>query len=251
MFILRRFLYIFAVGLLFLSADAKTQQISAAATPAKNRVQLKSAVKVMTAKNSPAYLISFSFDFGPMSSVYVKGLGLIPSTGNYQFISNQQELLFSDPTTGAILERLPLKETTVVAAEPPLNEIPRDNQFSQGITAYTWDSHASLQERANAVLAQYFNYFPHENAKLTYLATTYTPLPLDKKFTDQGITAQLALLLSFPYDPVGGKYSFHIQYSTREGRALSDDLRSTDNKEILQAAKIFVDRIVTEMKAGK
>jgi hypothetical protein len=50
MFILRRFLYIFAVGLLFLSADAKTQQISAAATPAKNRVQLKSAVKVISVR---------------------------------------------------------------------------------------------------------------------------------------------------------------------------------------------------------
>ncbi len=99
-------------------------------------------------------------------------------------------------------------------------------------------------------VAKYFIY-SRQNNKLTYLATTYTPLPLNKKLADDGVFAELALLLSFPYDPASGKYSFHVQYSTKEGRALSDELRQTDNPEILQAANNFVDKIVAAMKAGK
>jgi hypothetical protein len=216
-----------------------------------HKAQIVSAVRVTTAKNSPAYLVNFRFDFSPSTNVYIKDLGLVPSKGNYQFISNQKEIQFSDSATGTLLESIPISETTVVAAEPPLNEIPRDNQFSQGITSYTWDSPASLQERANTILAQYFNYLPHENDKLVFLATTYTPLSLDKRLEDKGISAELALLLSFPYDPVAGRYSFHIQYSAKEGRALSDEFRPTENTDILQAAKVFIDRIVSEMKAGK
>lgn len=101
------------------------------------------------------------------------------------------------------------------------------------------------------MLAKYFNYLPHENNKLTYLATTYIQLRLNKKLTDRGVQAQLALLLSFPYDPAAGMYSFHVQYLANEGRALSDELRPTNNGEIIGAAKDFVDKIVAEMKAGR
>lgn len=233
------------------ASHAQTQPPAAGGKPATARAKIVSAAKVLIAKNSPAYLVSFSYDFDKLPTIYIKGFGVVSSKGTYQYISTEKELQFCDPTTGAVLERLPIEETTVVAAKPPLNEIPGDNEFSSGIHSYTWEVPVSLQERANAVLAKYFIYSPHENNKLTYLATTYTPLPLNKKLADDGVLAELALLLSFPYDPASGKYSFHVQYLTKEGRALSDELRQTDNPEILQAANNFVDQIVVEMKTGK
>jgi hypothetical protein len=213
-----------------------------------SRIKLESVAKVLIANDTPAYLVSYSYDFDKMPNVYIKGLGVVPSKGSYQYISREQELEFRDPTTNAVLERVPIQETMVVAAKPPLNQIAGDNQFSQAYRAYSWEQPTPLQERANTVLAKYFNYLPRENNKLTYLATTYTQLPLDKKFTDRGVLAQVALLLSFPYDPTTGKYSFHVQYSAKEGRALSDELKSTNNEDILRAANEFVDKIVSEMK---
>jgi hypothetical protein len=240
------------LGSLFIVAIHPYSQTSHAtpATPTP-RVNVETATKIFIASDSAAYLVSFSYHFDNLPNIYIKGLGVVRSKGSFQYISREQELEFCDPTSGALLERVPFQETTVVAAKPPLNEVPPDTAFSAGYRSYTWESPASLQERANAVLAKYFNYQPHENNKLTYLATTYTQLPLNKKLADRGVLAQLALLLSFPYDPAQRKYSFHVQYSAKEGRPLSDELRATNDGEILGAANEFVDKIVAEMRSAE
>ena len=227
------------------------RQTDIAIPTATTRVIIESAIKVFIAKNSPAYLVSYTYDFDTLPKIYIRGLGVVPAKGSYQHLSSEQELEFRDPTTDAVLERVPLQETAVVAAKPPLNEVPTENQFPPGYRSYTWELPTSLQERANTVLAKYFNYLPRESNKLTYLATTYTQLPLNKKLTNSGVQAQLALLLSFPHDLATDKYSFHVQYSAKEGRALSDELRPTNNGEILGAANDFVDKIIAEMKAGR
>lgn len=239
---------VFAAGLLA-TASQDLPRVAASRTTGE-RVKLNSSTKILTGKDSAAYLVDFSYAFdGP--AIRIDGLGTVPAKGTYQFVSGMREIRFSDPATGAVLEKLPLRETTVTAAKPPLDEIPPETQFPHGFRAYTWELPASLPERANAVLKKYFLYSPHELNNLTYLATTYTPLPLTRELSDRGILAQVALLFSFPYDPAAGKYAFHIQCAAREGRALSDDLRPTANAEILQRANSFVDQLVAEMKAGK
>ena len=215
------------------------------------RVTLDSVEKVFISENHPAYLVSFSYDFSITSTIYIKGLGVVPAKGRYQYLSDAQALEFRDPATNSELEKVPLKETIYKAAKPPLNEVPGQKDFSPGFRSFTWELPTPLQERANEVLARYFLYLPQENNRLTYLTTTYAPLALSKKLSDSGVMAQLALLLSFPYDPTTGKYSFHIQYAAKEGRALSDELRPTSNDEILKAANDFVDKIVAEMKSER
>jgi hypothetical protein len=217
----------------------------------KAAVQITSVSKVFIAKNTPAYLVSYTYDFADVSAVHIRGLGLVPPQGRYQYLSVDHELEFRDPATDAVLKRVPIEETAIIAAKPPLNEVPGDNQFASAYRAYVWDASTSLQERANTVLATYFNYLPHQSGTLTYLATTYTQLPLDKKLAANGILAQLAILLSFPHDPLRGKYMFYVQYSVREGRALSDELRPTSNADIIRAANEFADRMVAEMKGAR
>jgi hypothetical protein len=248
MHIIRRFVCFYPLSFLFLGSVtwAQTGTVRPVVPPG---VKIGSVTKVFVAKDSPAYLVSYSYNFEKLHSVYIEGIGIVSGKGSFQYLSTAQELEFRDPTTDAVLERVPLKETAAVAAKPPLNEVPTENQFPPGYRSYTWELPISLQDRANTVLAKYFNYQPHENDKLTYLATTYTPLVLDKKLTEKGIQAQVALLLSFPYDSGAGKFSFHIQYLAKEGRALSDELRLANNGEILAAAKDFVDGIVAAMKS--
>jgi hypothetical protein len=247
---LRQFLYLFMASFVIVTSYAQRRPENPRGTSPVSPVTLVSVEKVLLGNNRPAYLVSFSYDFDQVANIYIKGFGIVPSSGTYQYVSNERELQFCDPTTRAVLERVSLEETAVVAAKPPLIDIPNDNQFSQGSLPYIWDSPSSLQERANAVLKKYFLLLPHENNSYTYLATTYTPLPLNKRLADSGILAQIALLISFPSDPATKKYSFHVRYAAKEGRPLSDDLRSTNNAEILRLANSFVDNIVTEMKAG-
>lgn len=231
------------------SCGLSTGQLEMQSAPA--RVRLENVEKVSIGTNRPAYLVSFSYEFASAPHVYIKDLGIVPAKGSYQFLSSAQDLEFRDPATNALLERVLIKETISTASKLPLNQIPAQKDFSTGFRSYTWDIPASLQERANQVLAKYFLYLPEENNKLTYLTTTYVPLQLSKKLSDSGVLAQLALLLSFPYDPASGKYSFHIQYVAKEGRMLSDELRPTNNEEILKVANDFVDKIVAEMKSER
>ena len=95
-------------------------------------MKLESITKVFIAKNSPAYLVTYSYDFEKLRRVYVRGLGVVSGKGRYQYLSTSQELEFRDPTTDAVLERVPIRETAVVAAKPPLNEVPTENQFPPG-----------------------------------------------------------------------------------------------------------------------
>lgn len=215
-----------------------------------SRVKVETVTKIFTGKDTPAYLVGFSYDFGNARQIHIEGLGVVAGKGNFQYITTNQELEFRDASNDALLERVPLREKTVIAARPPLNEIPPEDQFS-AYRSFIWEQGVPLQERANAVLGRYFNYRTYEKDKLTHLATTYTQLPLSKKLTDNGIQAQIALLLSFPYDPATGKYSFRVQPLAKEGRLLSDDLRSTSNAEIVEAGNAFVDKIVKEMKSGR
>lgn len=215
------------------------------------KVQVDSVSKIFVAKDIPAYLISYKYEFSNRPTVYLRGFGTLPAKGTFVHLIKDLQLDFRDSVDGPQLVTVPLKPTVIVAAKPPLNEVPGENQFPSGYRSFTWDQLISLQERANAVLGQYFHYLPHENNKLTYLATTYTPLSLDKKLADNGVLAQLALLLSFPYDPATGRYSFHVQSIVQEGRALSDRFESTGNSAIVKAADAFVDKLVAEMKVGQ
>lgn len=226
--------------------EAGTSSSSGLTQPTPVKVETVNKVRIAT--NSSAYLISFKYDFGKRSPVYIKGLGIVPSKGEYHYISQEQELEFLDPTDNSLLVRVPARETAVVAATPPLNEIPNEHEFPSAFRSFLWDTPASLLERADETLGKYFNYLPHENNRVTYLTTTYTPLTLDKRLIDRGILAQIALLISFPYDPATGHYSFRVQSLVKEGRPLSDDLRPTKSDDILKAAAGFVDRLVVEMK---
>ena len=239
------------IGLMFISGPSCSVAQTHSLRPRSN-VTIESVTKVYVAQNVQAYLVSFSYDFGMVPSVHLRGLGVLPPRGAYHYISKEMELEFLDSRSGSVLERVPMGETAVVAAKPPLNEIPPDSIFKkEGIHSFTWDAAIPLMERVNLVFGKYFLYSPHEDKQLIYLATTYTSLPLNRQLLENGVLAQIALLVSFPYDPTSGKYSFHIQYLLKEGRSLSDDFRPTSNMEIVKAANDFVGNLVNEMQTGK
>jgi hypothetical protein len=108
-----------------------------------------------------------------------------------------------------------------------------------------------LQERAEAVLNKYFHYSPNPECRkeVAELTTTFTPLEL--KNVGPGVRARVALLISYPCSPQGGKYSFQIKSLVMEGRTHSDDFRSTSDPAIVRSADSFVQLLIAEMKVGE
>ncbi|HXI29889.1 MAG TPA: hypothetical protein VNG89_15730 [Vicinamibacterales bacterium] len=182
-----------------------------------NGVQVNRAVRVKIAKETPALSIDYSYAFPEVDAVRLRNVGVVPPAGHFHYITTDDALVFENAATGSPLARYQLHETVIVAAQPPLIELPRDTDFPAGFRSYRWHSRASLPQRAFAVLAKTFRYRPFEIEGRNFVVTTFAPvggLP-------DGITAQVAVLLSFPYDRLGDGYDFHVQSLVREGRSHS------------------------------
>lgn len=226
-----------------------TDKTSSKFESADAKVTVKNVVQVRTGKETRAYSVVYEYEFPGRISVFIDHLGTVPGKGSFGYISTFNRLEFRDRPRGDLLASVPLEETMVVAAKPPLMEVPDEGQFKGGVWEPTWDSTDSLHERANAVLGKYFRYEPRSDKGVVYLRTTFTPLPL----TDvrEGVIAKLALLLVFPDRPESDRYSFSIKSLVKEGRSHSDEFRDTSNPAVTEAARLFVTNLVAEMKAAK
>jgi hypothetical protein len=209
-----------------------------------NNIKVVTVVKVFIAKDLPAYSVTYNYDFPQQSAVFVKGLGTVPPKGKLSYLSRDNQLEIRDPT-GGLLVRTDLAPTIVAAAAPPLNMIPSEREFPDEFQAFPWDSRKSLLVSSNAVLNRYFRYLPREDKGRTFLVTTFTPLQLQN--ASAGIRGRMALLLSFPYDPAAGGYTFHVQSLVKEGRDLSDALRPPTDKSIVPAADTFVRNLIGQL----
>ena len=212
-------------------------------------VHIRSVVKVFLKDGTPGYSVAYDYNFPERDSVYIKDLGIVPAKGSFHYVSEESQLEVRENADGKILVQLPLKETVIVASKPPVLGVPDEDAFPDVYQSYMWDSSRSLQERANYVLNKAFRYHPHFEKGVTQLKTTFTPLP--ESMLAAGTTAQVALLLSFPFDPQSGKYSLHVQSLVMEGRTHSDRYELTSNPAILHSADDFVRGLIAEMKTGK
>lgn len=211
-------------------------------------VEVKSVVKVLLTKDKPGYLISYEYDFPKRQQVFIKGIGDVAAKGAFKYLTADKQLEFRDGAVGDVLVRIPLEETVVVAASPPLLSIPEVKDFPPDAKPFNWDSSVTLQQRAQVVLNKYFHLAPDSDCVggMTDLRTTFTPLEL--KDLPTSVTAQIALLILYPCAPNEAKYSFRVKSRVMEGRTHSDEFRSTKNPEIIRTADKFVDSIVAEMK---
>jgi hypothetical protein len=214
----------------------------------EGNVEVTNFVRVLISPRTSAYSVTYDYGFPGETTVSVNGLGEVPASGSFHYLTTDKKLEFRDPSTGALLREVSLVETVVVAAPPPLTQIPSETEFQSAFRSFDWDSKENIQARANIVLGKYFHYLPRHDRGMTFIVTTFTPLQLQG--APRGVLGEAALLMSFPYDLASGRYDFHIQTLPMEGRDLSNDYRLTGNPAIVRAADLLVDSIVAEMKKG-
>jgi hypothetical protein len=214
------------------------------------KVNLSSVVKVYLAKDTPGFSVAYDYEFPGHQFIYIHGIGTVRSKGSFAYLTTDKSLEFRGSADGDLLLSVPLKETTVVASKPPLLPLANVEDFPQEFLPFTWDLSEPLQAHAQSVLAKYFHLASGAGCDkgVEQLRTTFTPLEL--KAAPQGVTAELALLLSFPCDAQRPTYQFQVRSLVMEGRTHSDTFRHTSDANLIQAGDDFVRALVAEMKAG-
>jgi hypothetical protein len=224
---------------------------AAAPTPTTrvpHELTIKRVAKVFIAADKPAYSISYEYDFRGKTRVHIAGLGFVRSRGSFSYLTRTPRLVISDENQNRVLADVPLTETVVIAAKPPLNEVPDEHQFPRALRSFRWDRDEPIQAHADEVLSKYFRYSPQENNNVVTLTTTFAPIPLPAN--NSGLTGQVALSLSFPARPEVGGSILLARSIVREGRSHSDEYRVTGNLALTKAADAFIDALIAEMKAG-
>jgi hypothetical protein len=209
-------------------------------------VTIKSVTKVNLGLGRAGFLVSFSYDFGNKGKVLIKGVGVVPSKDSLSYLTVDHDLEFRDPSSDALLTRIPWKETVVVAAETPLNDVPSDSDFPSQFVSGKWEPSSSFLGRANLVLNKSFNYWPHEADNINYISTTYAPLH-GTALTRAGLSGVIALLISFPFDQSADAFWFRIKSIVKETKPASNVQKSTGNPTIAEAGRVFVDWLVHEL----
>jgi Type III restriction enzyme, res subunit len=127
------------------------------------------------------------------------------------------------PTPPAVrqLARVELKETVAVAAKPPLNKVPADEDFDPALRdVFRWTSDQSFQVRLGAVLGKYYvSYEPRGVDGVTEFATTFAPVKAT--VGDQSVPGRVAMLFSFPYNKDSAGLSIRVRTLAQEGRPKS------------------------------
>jgi hypothetical protein len=197
--------------------------------------------------NKPALSIKYSYEFSKLSSVRIRGLGVVPSKGSFSYVTTENTVMFSEPGRQGPLVEVPLQETLALAARPPLTEIPQE--FPQQFKIYDWNATKSLQQSANTTLNQYFHVRVFEEGDVNFIETTYAEI--NSPELPKGMIGQLALQFSFPFNPTTQTFSLHVQSVVREGRELSEDFKPAFTPVVLKEADKFIEKIVNEIKNGK
>ena len=117
-------------------------------------VKVKHAVALRVAPDRNALAIEYEYRFAGFDKVHIDGLGTVPAQGSFKYITEASSLVFSDVSNGKMLSRVELKETVAVAAKPPLNKVPADEEFDPSIRVFRWTSGDSFSVRAGAVLGK-------------------------------------------------------------------------------------------------
>jgi len=215
------------------------------------QVHVKSVVKVFLAKDTPGYSIAYEYDFPHRRSVYIKGFGTVSAKGSFRYLTADKQLEFRDSPDGEVLAIIPLQETVIVAARPALLSTPNVEDFPREFHSFIWASPKTLQEQAQLVVNKYFLFAPNSDCDkdVAHLKTTFMPLQL--KGVSASVTAQVALLFSFPCAPKTAQYSFEVHALVMEGRTHSDTFRPTRDPDILRSADNFVQNLLAQMNAGQ
>lgn len=208
-------------------------------------IALNDVSKVRIAENVYAYQVDYTYAVPGKKNVRIANVGIAPAKGHFHYLTRSENIEIDDLDTGAVLVSKPLHETVVLAAKPPLTDIPLANLFEKGYRTYEWNSDRSLSQYLDDLLNKHFHYFPVTVDGSSTITTSFAPVDLPN--APNGTLARVALIITFPHDMSGKGYRFYVSTYLVEGRSHSDDFRPTSDPNIVAACDHFLSDIFASL----
>lgn len=200
--------------------------------------------EVRTSQNTTLYEVAYDYEFKERPSVYIKGLGVVQPRGQFRYLTPDSELEFRTAADdGEVITKVKL-EVTVSTAGSPLTDAPDESDFPPDWKGGTWNSSALFPERVTAVLNNYSSLRVLGIGPINSYVTRYIPLT----GLPQNRFAEVAVVVSHPFDPNNRNFSFRVRYLGRERRSGTDWRPLT--QELRPRADEFVNRLIQEIQAA-
>lgn len=199
--------------------------------------------KVSTPERKQTYWIRYKYEFKDRSTVYIQNVGIAPSIGDMSYFTYELELEFADATRGNTLAKVPLKETEIAMGSTSF-DIPEESQIPKSHIEVNWSRPIAFRETIASALSKWFYFLSEEKGTIKYLKTTYT----DLVGLPKGYSGQVALVISYPFNPTNGGFSFWIQVVVREKLSLDQWRWSSLNKPTEDAARRFVSTLIEDLE---
>jgi hypothetical protein len=192
------------------------------------------------------YKIGYRYEFPGRESVFIENIGLVPAKGRLTYFSYDSNLIFRESSSGRILIMVSLLGPEVHTSVVSGPDFPDASEFSKSYRTGRWTSSTSFQSIANDLLNKTFlsGYRAYSANNVNYLQTTYTPL----RDLPPNLLAQIAVLVSHPYNPGNKQFEYHVQFVVREKRIQSGSWRYEIGEDSRKSAEQFISQLISKLE---
>ena len=191
----------------------------------------------------PIRLLAFRFDFPGRDKVDIKGLGLAPARGAFQYFTLDDKLEFRETETRRTLLTVPLKDPVEAMGRYSVI-LPAPTDFSPAFRSGRWEHNTSFLVRLDEVLNKQFpsGYMVLQLAGANAVVTTYHLLDGVR----EPLYGRVAVLVEPPVDAAHNT-TFQVRFTGQERRSHTD-WQEVSSKEVQEAVNQDINFLVSELE---
>ena len=209
------------------------------------RITVESLFLVPSSRG-PLRSVAFHYSFPGIASVQVKGLGVIPGRGYFQYLTSETTIQFKNPVTNKSILTVSLDNPTRLMAGRNTIAIPARADFPAVYRIGRWPRTESFQQHVAKVL----------NGKFPsgFLVDGQTPIAFITSYRElEGIAAPLFARFAVMIEPVAPQVStsaeFRVRIAAQERRSHTE-WRAIDNMDAQKALLVFVNSLIRDLEGG-
>jgi hypothetical protein len=196
---------------------------------------------------TPLYLIEYEYAFKNRPTVYVPGLGPVPPAGKFSYLCSTLFLEFRESETGAVLVKVPLKET-VLEMGVLTAELAKSWQFSGASTHATREATSPFISQLDTVLSKYFHppYEVCDVSNQTCVITTFSNLS-DLGFSlPKHVNGEVALMVEYTQSKERTEFKVHVK--ALESRSHDPEWLDPETEDVVKDAGLFAEKVKRELQ---
>ena len=226
------------IMLLGLTATAAANAV--AQTP---RVTVTRLLELPTSQGK-AVSLAYTYSFPGRQSVYIKGVGTVPASGSFEYLSMDRRLEFRDASDGSVLLHVPLNNPEKLLGRET-TDVPSNGEFPAAARNGRWTGPGSFPVHAERVLSRSFSFgsVVSEVDGQVMRTTTYHAIDVPAS----PLKVNVAVKVTYPAAPkrTGHAFSLHVLVKERRSRS---EWRPAESEDALRAVETFIASLLAALE---